>query len=606
LSDIKDHAALHRELADLTSEIARLLQIDGQRAANPSTAIDTPSGRALVVPAHNATGKTINRTVHDPSERLLVATLLQELGEADAAALARRLADGVARLTRLAGDGLFDAVRFCIEFQLLVAEEPTSPARLQQFLREPIEDDMAKRLVDELRKRSRDRDFSRTPVDVGSQFFLMTRDREELWKSYFDAVLDADVDAADKEALRSLCLIKVRYGFLAPQFLVAGLMSRFNDDWRPVLNGYQRAISDSKRSGAFESLQASQWNCWLVWGPSIPICRCRQWNGVFAFQYGYGDENNSLPAVDLETDSEGRPRALDGVAAGLKAESRGAKFVQLSGRLRWGPWYLREAADGDCIDRDDIDSDLAAEDEIGFRQAGDRCPAAPAQASLFRDSQLMFRHDSDGLTFQVQNVERISNERRVYFSAYLWMIFLVALRPEDSTVGPKLMRGKRWPERSDRGRRVPEPEAKLWEDLLPVFVHANIADPAALDFQKRQLAQNALAMLQQVWQRRGEVFDPKDVESGIQFYLVSASDYTGCGTSVRYPSGTALVDLLRERLALESDAQFAGSVVLPSAEVEGVTRPRGLARYFSSCHLPELVSDYFEFVNRLFAGGKSG
>jgi hypothetical protein len=242
---------------------------------------------------------------------------------------------------------------------------------------------------------------------------------------------------------------------------------------------------------------------------------------------------------------------------------------------------------------------LAAEDEIGLSGPSRGYPAAPAQGSLFRDDQLMFRHDSDGLTLQVEAVDRVSNERRVYYSAYLWMMFLVALPPEDPAVGPGLMRGKRWPEWPDPPeRRTLVREARLWEHLLPVFVHANIADPSALGFQKRVLAQTAVMMLRQVWERRAELFDPKDVQAGIQFHLVSASDYTGCGCAIRYPSGTSLLDLMRERLVQESDAEFAASVVLPRTAEEGDARPWGLAGYLSTCHLPELVSDYFEFVNR--------
>jgi hypothetical protein len=589
LSEIhaREPEIIDRVLGQLMGEIAGLLGA-GTRAAIAAARESAPRGASAALRAP---------TAHTPSERLLMATLLRELGDSAGEVLAHRLVDGIAQLTRLTGEGLFHAVRFSVEFQMLVAEEPTSPTTLQQFLREPIVDEAAKRLVSELVRRSRARDFSQTPIDVNSRFFLLARDREALWKAYFDAVLEAGADLVEKEQLRSLCPIRVRLGFLAPQYLVAGLLSRFNDDWRPVLNAYQR--DPKQRSGPFESLQASQWNAWLVWGPSIPICRCKQWKGVYAFQYGYGDENNSIPAVELEIDGEGLPRGLHPVAAGLEAENRGAKFVQLTGRLRWGPWYLRGATDDESIDPGEPELDLAAEDEIGLPTSSRGYPAARAQGSLFRDEGLLFRHDSDGLTLQVEAVDRVSSERRVYFSAYLWMIFLVALPPEQSTAGPKLMHGKSWPEWPDPPeQRGLVRAAKLWEDLLPVFVHANIADPAALGFQKRALAHNALTMLSQVWHRRVELFDAKDVQAGIQFHLVSASDYTGCGCAIRYPSGTSLVDLIRERLAQENNAEFAASVVLPRTAEEGDARPWGLAGYFSACHLPELVSDYFEFVNR--------
>ena len=599
LSDLEaaGRTELDRALTELTKEIHGFLV--GRPVAGVGTMRDAAArdmAAPAVAPAPAGTmGDAAAST--DPSVTLLATTLLRDLGEAEAQALAQRLVAGIAQLTRTAGDSLFRAVRFCIEFQLLMADDPASPAALQHFLGAPVDDESARRLLRELRDRAPAGDFARAPIKVNSYFFSITREREELWKRYFDAVLEAGVDEFEREKLASLCQVQVQYGFLAPQHLVAGLLSRFNDDWRPVLNAYQNAVPDPRvRPGAFESLQASQWNCWLVWGPSIPICSCRQWRGAYAFQYGYGDENNSLPVVDLSGD-DARPRLLDPVTSAFDTEGRGAKWVQLTGRLRWGPWYLREAGDDDGNGSPDDHFDLAAADEIDAAPVSNRHPAAPAQAALYRDDGVVFRHDSDGITLQVDTVDRTSNDHRVYFSAYLWTMFLVASSSDEPGIGPKLLGGKgypRWPDPPERRDQVRE--ARLWEHLLPVFVHANVADPAALGFQKRALAQNAIALLQQVWQRRAELFDESDVRAGIRFHLASASDYSGCGCPVRYPSGTSLVSLLRERLELEPDREFAAAVVLPASTDADPARPRGLVGYFSSCHLPELVADYFDSV----------
>jgi hypothetical protein len=594
LSDLEaaGRTELDRALTELTKEIHGFL------VGRPVAGVGTTRDAVAPAVARPSSGMDADAAAStNPSVILLATTLLHDLGDAEAQSLAQRLVAGIAQLTRTTGDSLFRAVRFCIEFQLLMADDPASPASLQHFLGAPVDDEAARRLLRELRDRAPSGDFARAPIKVNSYFFSLTREREELWKRYFDAVLAARVDDFDREKLASLCPVQVQYGFLAPQHLVAGLLSRFNDDWRPVLNAYQNAVPDPRvRRGAFESLQASQWNCWLVWGPSIPICSCPQWRGAYAFQYGYGDENNSLPVVDLSGDG-GRPLLLDPVTAAFDAEGRGAKWVQLTGRLRWGPWYLREAGDGDGGGSPDDHFDLAAADEIDAVPVSSRHPAAPAQAALYRDDGVVFRHDSDGITLQVDTVDRMSNDHRVYFSAYLWTMFLVASSSDEPGIGPKLLRGKgypRWPDPPERRDQVRE--ARLWEHLLPVFVHANVADPAALGFQKRVLAQNAIALLQQVWQRRAELFDERDVQAGIRFHLASASDFSGCGCPVRYPSGTSLVSLLRERLELEPDREFAAAVMLPASTAADPARPRGLVGYFSSCHLPELVADYFDSV----------
>src|SRR6185503_15162953 len=126
-------------------------------------------------------------------------------------------------------------------------------------------------------------------------------------------------------------------------------------------------------------------------------------------------------------------------------------------------------------------------------------------------------------------------------------------------------------------------DARMWQDLLPVFVHANIADPSALAFQRQALVENALNVLRQLWQRRTELFDQADVDAGIHFYLVCGSDYGGCGCGVRFPPAVSLLQPLRARLAAEPDAAFAASVVLPSTDGDDSARPDALAGFFSAC-----------------------
>jgi hypothetical protein len=123
-----------------------------------------------------------------------------------------------------------------------------------------------------------------------------------------------------------------------------------------------------------------------------------------------------------------------------------------------------------------------------------------------------------------------------------------------------------------------------------------ISATEALAFQKQVLTQNALQLLRQVWDRRAELFDPADVKAGIQFHLVCASDYSGCGEALRFAPEHSLLEQLRQRLAAEQDQDFAAAVSLPPVNETADTRPWALAGYFSSCHLPELVADYFEHV----------
>ncbi|QTQ35081.1 TIR domain-containing protein [Aromatoleum petrolei] len=585
--------AVNRHLSNLMVEIAGLLGEAGGHAGNGG------AGRAAAD----------DEAVHArAAATLLAATLLQEmLGEARED-FAGQVVARLGTFCDLSGEALFSALRLFVEYQLLRSEAPTSAQALQETLDGLEGSDTARRLAGELKRGARNGDFSASVVEVNSRFFMLARERESLWEAYFDTVERVARDAPAPEQLATLCRIRVNLGFVAPQFLVAGLLSHFEDDWRPVLNAYQHSIPKAAiRTGAFESLQASQWNCWLVWGPSIPICRCEQWQGKFAYQYGYGDENNSLPLIEIDDNERGEPRKLGPLVTELAAAGRSAKLVQLTGRLRWGPNFLGEDGDeGERFPGDDATGDLIDEldrDDSDEELRPRKYPMAAAQASLWCGEGPGHAHHSDGLVLQLEQVDREVDETRVYFSAYLWMMYLVAVGkpdPSDPEVGPCLLRRKcypQWPENASQRVRVGD--ARLWEDLLPVFVHANIADPAALRFQRRAVVENSLQLLRQVWERRAEFFDADDVAAGIRFHLVCSSDYSGCDCAVRYPSAEPLPDLLRKRLETEADRDFAAAVIVPGSADNPALRPWGLAGYFSSCHLPELVADYFGYVDQL-------
>jgi hypothetical protein len=585
LSEISslEAAPLDRKLAEIVAEIREILARPERRASA------------------------------DPSERdhrekaaaeLVAATLLSDLDPATRAEVSRRLVGEVRACSGLSEEGVWNAARFFVEYHLLTSEQPTSPLELEASLGA----DQKRRdagLVARLKQGGRSGDFSDEPIEVISTFFRRTNDRADRWKAYFEALVREGGSTPGEVA--SLAPVSVRFGFLSPQYLVAGLLSRFNDDWKPLLDDYQRSLPSSKqRRAAFERLQLSQWNCWLMWGPSIPICRCAQWRGHHALQYGYGDENNSIPVLELASDDKGCPKVLGSVARELAKTRRSAQFASLTGRLRWGPWFLRPAT---AAAAEEEEIDLASLDRL-TRSSGTAVPIAAAQSGLYLGDPPPHRLDSDrpesdGLVMVFESLERTSAETRVYFSAYLWLMFLVAVPPlsaDQGKVGPGLLRAKAypdWPDAAESRTRVRQ--AKLWEDLLPVFVHANLGDPEALSFQKRALVESAFTLLREVYKQSPGLFDSEDVAAGIQFHLVCSSDYSGCGEELRYPSQDPLLARLRERLAAEPDRDLAERIVLPASDSEH-SRPSGLAAYFSACHLPDLLGDYFEHVSQPASG----
>jgi len=179
----------------------------------------------------------------------------------------------------------------------------------------------------------------------------------------------------------------------------------------------------------------------------------------------------------------------------------------------------------------------------------------------------------------------------------LWLMFVVAQKPEQPGAAPKRLTDD-YPELTD----LPTDRSgkRLWRELLPVYVHANIADAEALEMHRRTLVNNALCLLRELWQEQPKLF-PKVDRSRLCFYLVGGSDYSGCGKQIRFPSRDPLVDRLRNRVAAEPDREFAAAIFLPPENETQTTRPPQLALFYSTCHLPDLVADYYEYVDRLTA-----
>ena len=563
LDDIRSAAARNRALADLVEEIRAILG-EGEARQQASPAADFEA----------------------KSVKLLCETLLKDASQAQS--FAGEVVDGIGSVSGLANQGLFDATRLFIEHQLLGSADPASVAKLETG---PVNKDHPQfGLIQRLKQMGKTGDAAQVPLPVASGFFDRARTREALWSDYFKAVVD--LAGIPESNAMSAAPIRVRTGYLAPQYLLAGLLARFDDDWRPLVNTYTSAIPDGDvRDAAFDRLQASQWNCWLMWGPSIPICTCEQWSGAVAFQYGYGDENNSVPVMEPPAAAGGSGSALEGIATALRDERRGARFAALQGRLRWGPWFLRRH-DGEKPETRPFNP--VQQDDLDEREEVPKWPAAPAQFVIYDVDEMT------NLVMQLDSVVQESDETRIYFTAYLWLIFLVAAKsPGQGADGrlPRLLRGKRYPDWPKGGAdRSDVRSARLWEDLLPVFVHANIGDPEALAFQRRALAVNALSLLRQLWTRRDALFHADDVAAGIEFHLACASDYSGCGDEIRFPPQESILQCLRRDLDGEADKAFAASVKLPPEDESHDSRPWELAGYFSACHLPEMVADYYHHV----------
>lgn len=570
------------------------------------------------------------------------ALLKEELPQEEARVLARNVVQELIKCLRglEAKAKLVDATRFCIEYHLLCEEELGAIRlyRAVECLFKPppysfVLTDKEQNGLDDFKKKARACKYTLTLHDA-AMFFSRTRGRETQWKRYFRALLElANCTCREKKikkgrgclpccyrmllrsfsqaTMASLTNLTVSGGFVAPQYLLAGLLSRFDDDWQPVLQKYWdaaggRPYTPERTSRAsehreillrrpFRSVQATQWTCWLVWGPSIPICSCEMWRGSVAYQFGMGDENNSLPVYE-------RWKANDGPGLIEKSLDQDTDLIRarrfkLTGRLRWAPRLLR--LDPDLVPPT---KEVSGEDTRAF--------GATAQRALFEEDILEATKDrskdvSDGLVFSAEKGEE--EEGLGYFSAYLWVMFLVKQKAPPGKDKHEVVRlGGAW-----LPQLHPKPtllqietimrDLGLWRDLLPVFIHANIADPLAFEVQRGVLIETCVQLLRSLWANRESAFEPHDCDAQIRFEVVSSSDYTGCGCPLRHehepknrdePKTPSLVELLKKRL--EGDA-LEEAVIFPD-KLTGAdpSRPPALREYYSACRLPDLVGAYIK------------
>ena len=323
-----------------------------------------------------------------------------------------------------------------------------------------------------------------------------------------------------------LSKVTIRSGFVAPLHLLTGVLARYEEDWQPIVDGYGRSVirpGDPFRYSQARRLQAFIFDCWVVWGPSIPVCTCPEWQGEVALQYGFGDEDNSLslqcPSPEILRLFEGQDSAqLDGLAW----------QTRVSGILKWG----------------------AGLGSSGF---------CPAQRAIWHDKRLVL-----DITDQPNGIRRAGGtEEQVfarYYSAYLWITFVMCAADTGEPLNPD----------------------HQWRDLIPFFMHGNVADGETYDFHATQLARGALEGALQLLR----------AEPDLILRFASAIDETACGYDMLY-SMPAEMTIRNKMVKFVEEAGHDDRLVLSRLMLDlEATGPFKDGDY-SACALPGIVSGYY-------------
>ena len=364
------------------------------------------------------------------------------------------------------------------------------------------------------------------PIKVPDVYRLI-RAKDKI-SNYFDVL-----QSLNHRELQFRANVEIEDGYLAPLFLIGGLLNAYEDDWPKVTKNYGDQINDYNYynnpgiSPEFTQLRLFQFNCWLLWGPSVPFCNC--WTGESrALQFGFGDENNS---VDLLIASNTVSDLFAGVMGGGKAAPARPTLVCAS----------RGTATGRIINVEDQEKKLPTSQQF-LSEWSSRVGVLVGDKSPKIKSGYATESPAPG-----------------YYSAYLW-IMLVTCDPRTN----KPLFGK--PNR--------------WFNLLPFCLHTNIADADTLLAGKRNL-------VAQVVQAVGGILQHNE---GIALHYVCAFDDSHSVGKSRIIFPTTRDQSLPELLRAETKGKPGfDRLVFCSGTADW-------REEYASCKLPEIVQELYDAI----------
>lgn len=418
-------------------------------------------------------------------------------------------------------------------------------------------------------------------------------------KRYFDALKVLGVRQSPDQFI---CDMEIETGFIAPIHLLTGLLTHFSQGWPAIIDNFNleaqgdRGLHFGSASRDIRQIQQFIYTCWLLWGPSIPICAgtCDGWRADYLpMQFGFGDENNSIEIV-------GRRERMIALVSALAANEK--QRVERDHAVRYAQneppaispfsaMAIRARAKGRLRLSGSIKS-KASPDVSGLPRAALRSwTGGQDERPLF---YIDFK-DDDGADvgegrFEVQQDNR--NEA-FYYSAYLWVAFVITV-PDHRPGQAGAWLPSFWSAGLDalpgRPAAARQGSTKPWRDIIPFFEHCNIADSETCAFLKRQLARkivSAFAELVKDWQ-------PGQLPH--TFRYVCAIDDPGCDEQhfliPDLQGGKTLRTLIEEEIAQRADEGSAVHRLLRDEVLDFGAYDRTL-HPFASCHMPDHITTHY-------------
>ena len=478
------------------------------------------------------------------------------------------------RLFTLSRDKWYRAARMRVEWELL-RPRPEKPARhrtLPQHRRDQIE--TRKQATERYKKEYADYELDLAlwktkldghlnnlsiddgaPVEVPDVSKLLARADEIC--NYF-GVLATDWSAHRYSVDRFVSKVKVQRGFVAPLHLLSGLLAETEEDWGPVIADYGRQLADPmpktrdphgdlvdfgirEAELRLQRLQGFLFDCWLLWGPSIPLCTCEAWHGGRPIlQFGFGDESNSLallPGRALSTETLRGFFASERVLGNTPV----VKVASVTGVLQWGPSLL--------------------------------------SSDINQAQQIVCDPDEDRLALLVEDLPEPAGGKMEdlvarYYSAYLWAMFVIC-----DPQGAPVYRGDR-----------------QWRGLLPFFEHANLAEEQPMTMLKRHLAVKTLSSVLRLLRELPRL--------RLRLVCAIDDSGCGCDLLCPPPPSESVAEVMCELVAANdafADLRPGGALhdrlhLVPVARGQAGGAQLWENGNYSSCNFPQLIAEYYGYL----------
>jgi hypothetical protein len=428
---------------------------------------------------------------------------------------------------------------------------------------------------------------------------------------------DAHKDALKKhiESLperHSACRYTIRDGYFAPLYLVAGLNHKYEEKWPPVIEQYGNAKHSvlqqlNRKYERLLDIQLYQFFCWLIWGPSIAICKgntskknkedrppCPSWHSAdhkpfHYLQYGYGDEGNSiLMCVGTEHLSQlsSFPPVEDGHDQNLTA-------TLLATRAQVTGWITYK--------------DLLTDSRpIGYN-SGDGAEVVLTVETEKRIAKKDSKDPEDVLRLRTPRPKSGAREgfdKQKYYGAYIWVMFCICKPDTDG---------------NDKNYVGVFPDEYEWMNLLPYFVHGNLGEEDSYNHVCELVAMAAARGASRILNQT----EYRDV----RLVYVATVDDSNCGSELLFENdghrrahqfrileqlwqmkanwGRSLLQLILPPLCDSEGRVYSikmpNNKVFPCKPAEGFEyRPPKLRRsghYLSGCKLPEIITKFMDSLD---------